>query len=62
MSKPTDTERLQWILEKLEWDGDQYWFPEIKVKERAWGEDICKSPTIKEFRKFIDGLINKDNK
>ncbi len=48
--------RLQWILDSLDWDGTAYWFPEIAVKHRAWEEDHCPPPTLKEFRALIDKM------
>lgn len=51
-----DKDRLQWILDNLDWGGTAYWFPEIAVKHRAWDEDHCTPPTLKEFRVFIDKM------
>ena len=51
-----DKDRLQWILDSLDWYGTAYWFPEIVVKHSACGEDHCPPPTLKEFRAFIDKM------
>ncbi len=55
----TDKDRLQWILDSLDWDGAAYWFPEITIKHRAWGETYCAPPTLDEFRKTLDRMIKK---
>jgi len=53
----TDKDRLQWLVDNLEWDGHSaYWLPELSVKDSKDGPDVCPPPTLKEFRAFIDRM------
>ena len=53
----TDEQRMQWIIDSLEWDGNGYWFPEMVIKQMKFGERNCPPPTLEELREFIDFFI-----
>jgi hypothetical protein len=55
----TDTQLLKWLHENMLWDGDRYWLPEICVRERQWGSEMCPVPTFNEFLRELDKLAKK---
>ena len=53
-AKPlTDTQLLEWLRSRLEWDGRGYWLPEVCVREMRLGESEFPEPTLQEFRKAL---------
>jgi hypothetical protein len=51
----TDTQRLQFLISALEWDGYGYWLPEWCMKPSPQPQrDPCPEPTLKEFRVELD--------
>ena len=49
----TDTQLLEWLRSRLEWDGHGYWLPEVCVCEMQSGDRDCPEPTMQEFRKAL---------
>lgn len=56
MKKRTDKERLEALIEHLEWDGYGYWLPEWCVKVCEF-ETYTEEPSPKEFREFLDSRL-----
>lgn len=46
----TDGQLLKELRDRLEWDGQGYWLPEICIKELERGDDECPEPSMSEFR------------
>ena len=45
----TDKELLKALHDRLDWDGNGYWLPNICIKEKQFESDLCPLPTFEEF-------------